>query len=258
MASTESPALAGPIGDHCVQGVQHTGTPVGRVETIAGVETYVSDPPTGSTAPGESPKVILYFADIYSPLFINAKLLQDYFAAHGFHVLGLDYFFGDPIQNHTDEPDFDRAAWSAKSRKQANESTPGWTAAVRERYGANAKYSAVGYCFGAMYAVDAAASNDFVAAAFAHPSALNEDHFKNVKKPLLLSCAEVDGAFPAESRRRAEDILAEKKAKYLVQVFSGVSHGFATRGDPAVENSRWAKEESARSVIGWFQRFSKL
>jgi hypothetical protein len=83
MATTASPVLAGPIGDHCVQGVQHTGTPVGRVETIAGVETYVSDPPTGSNTPGESPKVILYFADIYSPLFINAKLLQDYFAAHG-------------------------------------------------------------------------------------------------------------------------------------------------------------------------------
>lgn len=87
MTTTASPALAGPLGDHCAQGVQHTGTPVGRVETIAGVETYISDPPTGSTVSGEPPKVVLYFADIFSPLFINSKLLQDYFAAHGTHTL---------------------------------------------------------------------------------------------------------------------------------------------------------------------------
>lgn len=49
---------------------------------------------------------------------------------------------------------------------------------------------------------------------------------------------ETDHTFPAESRRRAEDILAEVKAVYYVQLFSGVSHGFATRGDPDVEISR--------------------
>jgi len=78
--STESPVLAGPPGDCCVQGVKHTGVPVGRVETIAGVETYVSDAPAKTAGPT---KVILFFADVYGPLFENAKLLQDYFASHG-------------------------------------------------------------------------------------------------------------------------------------------------------------------------------
>jgi dienelactone hydrolase len=49
---------------------------------------------------------------------------------------------------------------------------------------------------------------------------------------------ETDHTFPKESRRRAEDILEEVKATYYVQLFSGVSHGFGTRGDPEVENSR--------------------
>ena len=49
---------------------------------------------------------------------------------------------------------------------------------------------------------------------------------------------ETDKTFPKESRRRAEDILEEIKATYHVQLFSGVSHGFGTRGDPEVENSR--------------------
>ena len=49
---------------------------------------------------------------------------------------------------------------------------------------------------------------------------------------------ETDHTFPKESRRRAEDILEEVKATYHVQIFSGVAHGFGTRGDPEVENSR--------------------
>ena len=44
--------------------------------------------------------------------------------------------------------------------------------------------------------------------------------------------------FSKQSRRRAEDILEEVKATYHVQIFSGVTHGFGTRGDPDVENSR--------------------
>ena len=81
--------------------------------------------------------------------------------------------------------------------------------------------------------------------------------------------------FSKESRRRAEDILEEVKATYHVQVFSGAIHGFGTRGDPEVEDSRmyfkplnsyiiidsylilgWAKEKSAQGITEWFIRFS--
>jgi hypothetical protein len=69
--------------------------------------------------------------------------------------------------------------------------------------------------------------------------------------------------------------LEEIKATYHLQLFSGVSHGFGTRGDPEVENSRisflkistrtiiidclilgWAKEKSAQGIIEWFLRFN--
>jgi len=70
-----------------------------------------------------------------------------------------------------------------------------------------------------------------------------------------MSCAETDHTFPLESRRRAEDLLVASKAVYHIQVFSGVAHGFANRGNAEVENERWAKEESARVIIAWFNRF---
>lgn len=49
---------------------------------------------------------------------------------------------------------------------------------------------------------------------------------------------ESDLMFPLSSRRRAEDILFANKATYHVQLFSGVEHGFAVRGDPEIENDR--------------------
>ena len=60
----------------------------------------------------------------------------------------------------------------------------------------------------------------------------------NNNKALTATFVETDNTFPKESRRRAEDILEEVKAMYHVQLFSGVTHGFGTRGDPEVENSR--------------------
>ena len=82
MTSTESPVLAGPPGDCCVKGVKHFGEPKGEIITIAGIQTYISKPPPTKES-SQDKKIILYLADVYGPLFINAKLLQDYYASYG-------------------------------------------------------------------------------------------------------------------------------------------------------------------------------
>ncbi|KAF7972742.1 hypothetical protein HWV62_17098 [Athelia sp. TMB] len=251
---TSSLTLATAPGDCCVAGFKHKGTPGGRTVEIAGVKTYVVEPKHPISGPK---KVIFWFADVYGPLYLNNQLVQDYFGTQGFTVLGPDYFFGDPVQNHDDEEGFDRQAWIAKSRRQADACVPGWLEATREKYGtAEIKYAAVGYCFGAPYTLDLAAGDTIVAAAFAHPSFLEASHFEKLNKPLLLSCAEDDPVFTLESRRNAEDILRKNKAQYHFQVFSGVSHGFATKGDPNDPNVTWAHEDSARGIASWFKRFN--
>ncbi|KAJ7083982.1 Alpha/Beta hydrolase protein [Mycena belliarum] len=238
--------------DDCFRGVKHSGTAAGQTVTIADVPTYVSNQPSATA--GSPKKVILFFADIYGPFSLNNELVQDYFASQGFCVLGIDYFLGDPVSLHT-EAGFDRLAWVGAKRKTADEITPKWLAEVRKMHGPESKYCAVGYCFGAPYVMELGATDDIVAAAFAHPAFLDEDHFRKLKQPLLLSCAETDFTFALESRRRAEDILVEVKAQYQFQVFSGVQHGFALRGDPSVPDARWAKEESASGIVRWFSRF---
>ncbi|TEB21715.1 alpha/beta-hydrolase [Coprinellus micaceus] len=253
-SSESSPVLAGPIGPDCITGVTYEGREVGTNVTIAGVPTYLSIP-SPEPEEGTPKKVILFFSDVYSAFHVNNMLLQDWFASQGFYVAGLDYFFGDPIQAHDGEPGFNQAAWLAKSQRQAEEALPKWLEAVRETYGRDAKYGAVGYCFGGPYALRIAATEDVVASAFAHPAFLTESDFAKITKPLLLSCAETDSTFPRTSLYRATDILAQNKKQYHVQVFSGVSHGFATRADPNDPNAVWAKEQSARGVVEWFNRF---
>lgn len=51
-------------------------------------------------------------------------------------------------------------------------------------------------------------------------------------EPLFLSCSEIDHTFPTEARNRAIDILNAGHKKYHLQLFSGVEHGFALRGNP--------------------------
>ncbi|KAH9952568.1 alpha/beta-hydrolase [Lactifluus volemus] len=253
-----SPSLAAHPRQCCIQSVPHTGTPIGSIETLASTNTYITrgDPPRGDQ--DKNQQILLYFSDVFGPLYVNNQLLMDYFASRGYLVASLDYFEGDKLETLRAKPGFDLAAWGSEKHSRAKELIPGWIAAVKAKYGTEGtKYMAVGYCFGAPHALEAAASDLLVACAIAHPSSVTEDHLKNLRTPLFLSCAEVDGQFPPNSRHRAETILAERRLDYHLQLFGGVSHGFAVRGNPEVPREKYAKEESARGILGWFDRFSK-
>ena len=88
MTQTQPTVLAGSLGDCCIKGVKHFGEPNGEIILIAGIETYISKPPPSppqdhSSHDNLDKKIILYFADAFGPFYINAQLLQDYFASHG-------------------------------------------------------------------------------------------------------------------------------------------------------------------------------
>lgn len=256
MASSESTGdyLAKPPSTCCYVGKIHEGEPRGTMEEILGVPTYVAKPAAGN-ANGHA---VLYFPDVWG-LSNNAKLLMDGFADGGYLTLGMDYFRGDPISKYRQsgkEPvpaGFDHVAWRDKHFSFATETVPKWAEAVKAQYGnEKTKYACTGYCFGAPFVCGLLAGDSVSAGAFAHPSMLKEEHFNAIQKPLLLSCAENDQAFNTESRRKAVDILREAKKPYHVQLFSGVSHGFAVKGDPDVPYERWCKEQSLRGMVDWF------
>ncbi|KAI5928193.1 hypothetical protein F4810DRAFT_698823 [Camillea tinctor] len=233
MTTTGDTYLAKPPGACCMEGNVHSGEPRGVSIHIADVETYVSEPPA-SRANGN---IVLYFPDIWG-FYSNGFLVMDGFADAGYLVVGLDYFRGDPIwkyrkdRHDTSNPDFDFEAWKRKHTAFADAKVPEWVSAVKERYGKpDTKYACVGYCFGAPYVCDELAKSSCAAGAVAHPARLTSLHFQSIKKPLFLSCSEVDHTFSVDSRNTAISLLTEEKKQYHLQLFSGVEHGFALRGN---------------------------
>ncbi|KAJ7131061.1 dienelactone hydrolase [Mycena epipterygia] len=257
-----NPVLAGPPGDCCLNCFPHAGTPTGKFITVADVWTYIARPPKSE----QEKRVILYFPDVWGiDTFINGQLLCDFFASQGFLVLAIDYFRGDPVhlhrkdRNDTTEPGFDYEVWKAKHQAFAAVAVPKWIDEVKTQFGTpETKYAAVGYCFGAPYVMDALSESSSTACvgAFGHPAFLNESHFINCARPIFLSCAETDHTFPAPARHRAEALLtAGKKCKFHIQLFSGVEHGFALRGNMEDAYERFTKEESASGIVRWFTQF---
>jgi len=92
---TTPAVLAGPPGDCCFsKGVKHSGTPVGRRETIGGVPTYVSEPKSQSGT-SSTKTVILFMSDIWGPFGNNSMLIQDYFAENGMEIVPIHVDFAD-------------------------------------------------------------------------------------------------------------------------------------------------------------------
>ncbi|KAK5174344.1 uncharacterized protein LTR77_001424 [Saxophila tyrrhenica] len=250
------PVIAKPPGDCCLEGTIHDGEPRGITTTIADVETYIVEPPKEKA----NGNILLYFPDVFG-FFTNGFLIMDGFADAGYLTLGLDYFRGDPVWKHrkhrkdtTTEPNFDYEAWKAKHMAFSKDAVPAWVKAVKEKYGKpGIKFACVGYCYGAPYVCDELSSSGICSAgAFAHPAFLNESHFFNLKNPLFLSCSEIDHTFPNEFRNRAVDIMQSGKKQFQVQLFSGVEHGFALRGDPNDPYERYTKEQSLKGIAEWF------
>ena len=69
----------------------------------------------------------------------------------------------------------------------------------------------------------------------------------------LLSHTEIDDIFTAPLRHKSESILAKIGVPYQINLFSGVVHGFAERGDLGVPNTKFAKEQAFQQAVAWFQ-----
>ncbi|KAG9511763.1 dienelactone hydrolase, partial [Aureobasidium melanogenum] len=253
-SATNIEYLAKPSGACCLKGTIHKGESRGSWIEVAGVETYIATPP----AEKANGNILLYFPDVWG-MFPNGLLVMDAFADAGYLTLGLDYFRGDPVWKHrknrhdNTDPDFDYEAWKKKHTAFADVAVPKWVKAVQEGYGKEStKYACVGYCFGAPYVCDELAGDTVTVGAFAHPAFLKEHHFTNLKKPLFLSCSEIDHTFDVPSRRKALDIMQKGKKIYHYQLFAGVEHGFALRGNPDDPYQRWVKEQSLRGIVEWF------
>ncbi|KAF2754407.1 alpha/beta-hydrolase [Pseudovirgaria hyperparasitica] len=248
-APNDNDYLAKPPSTCCLSGTLHTGTPRGAHETIASLDTYIVKPPSSS----ENGHVLLYFPDVWG-FFANGFLVMDAFADAGYLVLGPDYFRGDPVWKHrTDgvsEPGFDYEEWKRVNMEFAEGAVPKWVDEVRERFGKGKKFACVGYCFGAPFVCNELSDAGICdAGAFAHPAFLKESHFRCLRKPLFLSCSQIDHTFGTEDRNRAVGMLTEDGREFQVQLFAKVKHGFALRANLENPYERYVKEQSLKAIV---------
>lgn len=201
----------------------------------------------------ESDKVVVILTDIYGNKYNNALLIADQFAKAGYYTLIPDILKGDDcVSGVTDLQKWFPHHTSDITRPIVESFLEKLTSSIDTKF-----IGLVGYCFGAKYVVQQLTnSTKITAGALAHPSFVTLEEVAAVTKPILISAAEEDPLFTDELRKQTEEKLKEIKARYQIDLFSGVSHGFAARGDPKDPVVKYAKEKALFDQIHWFNTFS--
>lgn len=115
----------------------------------------------------------------------------------------------------------------------------------------------MGYCFGAKYVVRFLKKGVIDVGYSAHPSFVEEEELKGIEGPYAISAAETDSIFPTEKRHRSEEILKEVGQPYQINLYAGVEHGFAVRGDLNNQVARFAKESAFLQAVQFFEEYLK-
>ncbi|KIW62923.1 hypothetical protein PV04_09811 [Phialophora macrospora] len=250
-----------PPGSCCYKGVLHEGTPTGEFSQLGDFEIYTKYPEDKSTEYG-----ILIITDVIGHRFNNAQLIADQFAANGYFVMMPDLFDKDPIPLNR-PGDFDIMKWlqgeyhpSKKSHlpPSVDPIIDACLVEMRTKYNVK-KLGAVGYCFGGKYVVRHLRpdSGKIDVGYTAHPSFVDAAELRDIKGPLAISAAETDQIFPAEKRHETEVILKEVGLPYQINLYSGVVHGFAVRGDLNKRIETYAKENAFLQAVQWFEEHLK-
>ncbi|TLD29709.1 Dienelactone hydrolase [Venturia nashicola] len=181
----------------------------------------------------------------------------DQYAANGYLTLMPDLFNGDAIP--VDRPEgFDMESWRKKHSFEHVD--PIVERMIRELKGSfkMERIGGVGYCFGAKYVSRFLTKKGGLEAGYvAHPSWVTAKEVEGIEGPLSIAAAETDGVFPPEKRHETEIILRESGNPYQITLYSGVSHGFAVRGDLSNKQVLFAKEQAFYQAIAWFDEYIK-
>ncbi|KAI1821464.1 dienelactone hydrolase [Xylaria intraflava] len=245
-----------PPGKCCTVGVKHDGESTGADIKVGKHAAYLATP---DPAKAHKDAAILYVPDVFG-IWQNSKLMADQFAANGYLTLIVDLFNGDPAPLNPPEG-FQIFSWLEKGTNGDNPHTkeqvdPIVVESIKwlQTEKGIKKLGAVGYCFGAKYV--ARHFQDGINVGFmAHPSFVDEDEFRGFKGPISIAAAETDTIFPADKRHRSEEILKEGGQPYQINLYSGVVHGFAVRGDMSKKDQKYAKEQAFIQAVQWFDHF---
>jgi dienelactone hydrolase len=202
---------------------------------------------------------LLYLPDVLG-IYENSKLLADEFAANGYITLLIDYFGGHPIELNN-FAGVNIVDWVAHGHDGASPHTPKELDPIVKdaisymKNDLGVKHlGAIGYCFGAKYVLRHYASG-VEAGYIAHPSWAEDHEVAGITGPLSIAAAETDTVFTVELRHKSEEILKGTGQPYEIRLYSHVEHGFAVKKDAKTKAERWAKEQSLRQAVTFFDEW---
>ncbi|KAJ5391267.1 hypothetical protein N7509_006757 [Penicillium cosmopolitanum] len=233
----------------CASGFKHEGTPLGEVKNVDGVNTYITSPKD------KSDKAVLFLTDIFG-IFPNAQLLADEFANNGFLTVIPDLFDGDQISvKDMESGKADLPAWLPKHQPGNIDPIIEKTIKyMRETLNVK-KIAAVGYCFGGKYVTRYLKPGQIDVGYSAHPSFITHEELGAIKGPFsIAAAAETDSIFTTQLRHESEETLIKAGQPWQINLFSGVAHGFAVRGDLNDKTQKWAKEQAFCQAVVWFNQ----
>ncbi|KAF3389682.1 hypothetical protein DPV78_011665 [Talaromyces pinophilus] len=246
-----------PPGQCCVANFQHDGVPRGQLGKIDEISTYFAYPDAGTDTSSDT--AIIFITDILG-IYINAKLQADLFAQTlKCTVVMPDLFNGDAIAADAwAKGSVDLKPWLEKHTVDTVDPVIERTIKYLQEEKQIKKIGAVGYCFGGKYVVrflaeghDSAVKAGYIA----HPSFVTEDELAAIQKPLAISASEIDGIFTRDLRHKSEDILSNTGQPYQINLFSGVSHGFAVKGELSTRHEDWSKEQAFAQAVAWLKEY---
>ncbi|ANB12887.1 protein AIM2 [Sugiyamaella lignohabitans] len=228
--------------------IETEGEASGKTVDFGGIASYI-------VGDQSSKNVLLFLPDVFGHEFINSQLLADQYAEAGYLVVLPDIFKGDTILARQNGPAFDFAKdWLPHHTPE--KTRPDIDTVYEEivkKY-APTYITAVGYCFGAKYAIQLLGEKKVHAVAVFHPSFVTIDEIRAIKGPLFIAGAETDTIYTEELRKQTEATLKEIKATYFTTLASGVEHGFAVRGDITNPIVKFAKEKAFCDAVAWFKQ----
>ncbi|OAX79183.1 hypothetical protein ACJ72_06497 [Emergomyces africanus] len=234
----------------CARGFKHEGIATGEITKIGDIDVYIARPHTATTQQPE--KAIIILTDILG-LADNTKFVADDYASRGYLTVVPDLFGGKAFTMNHFQTGVDFRVWLEDYTPENVDPIAAVTIKyMRETLGVK-RIGAAGYCFGAKYATRFMKEGGGIDVGYiAHPSFVSPEELEAIKGPYSISAAETDTIFPANLRHDSEAILTKVGLPWQMNLFSGVQHGFAIRGDLSNKVVKFAKEQAFIQAVTWF------
>ena len=215
---------------------------VGKFETVAGLEAYVTGSRSASAA-------VVIVSDVFGHKTPLLHKMADKVAAAGFLTVVPDFLEGDPFVG-SDFSTF--PAWRAKHlpTEVPPKEVKRVVQAVKETTGIQS-VGVAGCCWGGKVVVIVGKDKEAVKAVVQlHPGGVEQSDYEEVAVPIMVLAAPTDGV------EKYEALLESRKdLPSYVNVFPNVLHGWTVRYDETDATAVQNASKAHTLMIDWFSKY---